>query len=237
MIDFANRIGQAAVRHYACGLGATYQDSSRPHADAMTPEDFRELVAANDDAALLGPCLREDLVPYVFDPDPPTWNAFRDDLVVALGVVRADITVVGSGRFGFSTKPDADLRPFSDRSDIDVIVVNPALFDDLWLRLLRGAYPRPPVTNQVGGWLRVRQSELYTGWLSPLEIRLDRKIFGAKAQPVLDFNIQWFNTFKHAARRLPRRHEDVKGRLYRTWQHAELYHSHSLAALRRSLAP
>src|SRR5437879_5194678 len=203
----------------------------------MTSDEFRVLIAANDDATLLGPCLRENLVPYVFDPDPGSWDAFRGDLVAAFGVAVEDITVIGSGRFGFSMRPDANLRAFTDRSDIDVIVVNAGLFDELWISLLRAAYPRPPVTNQVGGWLQDRRSELYTGWLTPLAIRLDRRIFGAKAQPVLDFNANWFNTLKEAARRSPRRHEDINGRLYRTWEHAELYHSHSLTALRRSLAP
>jgi hypothetical protein len=203
----------------------------------MTPEEFRELIAASDDATLLGPCLRDDLVPYVCEPDPPTWNAFRDELGRPLGVPRADITVVGSGRFGFSTKPDANLRAFSERSDVDVIIVNAPLFDVLWISLLKAAYPRPPFTERLGGWLRERRNELYTGWVTPLGIHLSPRIFGARARPVLDFKTLWFNTFKEAARLLPSRHEDVKGRLYRTWEHAELYHIHSLAALRRSLAP
>jgi hypothetical protein len=116
----------------------------------MTSDEFRELIAANDDATLLGPVLRENLVPYVFDPDPPTWDAFRGGRVAAFGVAVDDITVVGSGRFGFSMRPDANLRAFTDQSDIDVIVVNARLFDQLWINLLRAAYPRPPVTSQVG---------------------------------------------------------------------------------------
>src|SRR3989442_304480 len=63
-------------------------------ADAMTSDEFRLLVAANDDATLLGPCLRDDLVPYVCDPVPGTWDMFRGDLVAALGVAGENITVV-----------------------------------------------------------------------------------------------------------------------------------------------
>ena len=69
-----------------------------------------------------------------------------------------------------------------------------------------------------------------------MEIKLDVTIFGPKAKPVLDFNLQWFNALKQASRHFPRRHEDITGRLYRTWRHAELYHLHSLAALRKELA-
>src|SRR5712692_614004 len=103
----------------------------------MTADEFRGLIAAQADAQLLGPCLRDDIVPYVFEPAPATWDAFRDDLVAALGVMRADITVVGSARFGFSMRPYAELRAFTDRSDIDVIVVNADVFDGLWIALLR----------------------------------------------------------------------------------------------------
>ena len=201
----------------------------------MTPNEFRQLVAVTNDSGLIGPCLRDALVPWVFEPNPASWTNFRADLSAEFDVGTEDIAIVGSGRFGFSLNPGKNLRAFNDRSDIDVVVVSADLFDKLWYDLLKAAYPRPPVNQRVGGWLKDRQSELYTGWLSPLEVKLDATIFGARARPVLEFNARWFNMFKHASRHPPRRHEDIKSRLYRTWQHAELYHLHSIAALRRAL--
>jgi hypothetical protein len=201
----------------------------------MSPGEFRNLVATRSDAELLERCLREDLIPYVFEPKPEAWTAFRAELCAELNMAEGDIAIVGSARLGISLKPHNNLKAFSDKSDIDVVVVNADLFDQLWYALLRAAYPRPPVTDKVGGWLASRQKELYTGWLSPLEIRLDKRIFGLRAVPVLEFNMRWFNTFKKASKYPPRRHEDITGRLYRTWQHAELYHLQSLAALRSSL--
>jgi hypothetical protein len=201
----------------------------------MDAEELRELVQGRTDAELLDPCLRDQGTPYVFEPQPAAWDLFRDELAAGLGVARADIRVVGSGRFGFSMKPGHALRAFRDTSDIDVAVVNSDAFDRLWLALLAAAYPRPPYTELLGGWLRKRTAELYTGWLSPLKIRLDARIVGAKARPVLDFNSQWFTTLRRASRYPPRRYEDITGRLYRSWEHAEMYHMHSLAALRKSL--
>jgi hypothetical protein len=202
----------------------------------MTSQEFRDLLEQQSDLQLLGPCLRDDRTPYVFQQKPAAWDTFRDELALGLHVSRADIRVVGSARFGFSMKPGHNLKSFSDTSDIDVVIVNANLFDQLWMALLDAAYPRRPITNVLGGWLQRRRNELYTGWLTPLEIKLDRKIFGEKAAPVLDFNTQWFNTLKQASRHPPRRHEDITGRLYRTWRHAELYHLNSLATLRRTLA-
>ncbi len=201
----------------------------------MTSDEFRELLAHRGDAQLLELCLHDDQAPYVFEGKPGAWDTFREDLAARLGVARAEIRIVGSGRLGFSMKPGHNLRGFLDTSDIDVVFVNAEMFDHLWLSILDAAYPRPPTTQRIGGWLETRRNELYTGWLTPLEIRLDGKIFGAKAKPVLDFNTRWFNALKQASRHPPRRHEDIRGRLYRTWRHAELYHLDSLAALRRSL--
>ncbi|HXR03237.1 MAG TPA: hypothetical protein VN836_00840 [Verrucomicrobiae bacterium] len=203
----------------------------------MTPDEFRQLLVEQTDLQMLGPCLHDDITPFVFEPKPDTWNAFRDELAVQLGVARGDVRVVGSGRLGFSMKPQGNLVGFKDKSDIDVVIVNADIFDHLWFSLLDAAYPRRPFTdaNRLGGWLRDRSSEVYTGWITPLEIRLDSKIYGPKAKPVLEFNVRWFNTLKQVSRHPPRRHEDVEGRLYRTWRHAELYHLHSLAVLRKSL--
>lgn len=202
----------------------------------MTSAEFRDLLQRQNDAQLLGPCLYDDGAPYVFQPRKDTWDAFRDELVSGLGVSRADIRVVGSGRFGFSLKPGRNLKSFTDTSDIDVVVINESLFDQLWAALLEAAYPRPPITDHLGGWLSKRRNELYTGWLTPLEIKLDSKIVGVRARPVVDFNFRWFKTLKQASRHPVRRHEDVTSRLYRTWHHAELYHLSSLAALRRTLS-
>src|SRR5205085_560567 len=96
----------------------------------------------------------------------------------------ADIRIVGSGRLGFSLKPGNNLRGFQDTSDIDVVVVNSQAFDELWLAMLRAAYPRPPI--EFGTRLSKGRRDLYTGWLTPEDIRLDLTIYGEKARPALE---------------------------------------------------
>jgi hypothetical protein len=201
----------------------------------MTSEGFRHLIEEQTDEELLGPCLRDEIIPYAFDLRPAAWDTFRAELAALLGVSRGDITVVGSGRLGYSMKPWNDLVTFRDSSDIDIAVVNADLFDELWLSLLSVAYPRPPITDKLGGWLKERRKEVYTGWITPPEIHLDWRIFGAKAKPVLKLRTRWFNALQQVSRHPPRRHEGIEGRLYRTWRHAELYHLNGFAALRQSL--
>jgi hypothetical protein len=201
----------------------------------MTVEEFQNFLRQRKYDELLGPCLRDEETPYAFAPRPSTWGIFRDGLASALHVEPGEIRVVGSGRVGFSMRPFNNLAAFGDTSDVDIVVVNEGAFDRLWTSLLRAAYPRGPVVSRLGGWLRERRKEVYTGWLSPLAMHLDRRIHGEKAKPVLDIKTQWFNALKLASRLPPRRHENVTGRLYRTWLHVELYHLDSLAALRHSL--
>src|SRR6266496_2924573 len=159
----------------------------------MTFEEFRDLIDDHTDDQMLGPCLHDDAVPYVFALKPAAWDTFRDELAIRLGVSRNDIRVIGSGRFGYSMKPWNNLARFTDKSDIDVLIVNANLFDHLWLSLLRAAYPRPPMAQKLSGWLRDRRNEVYTGWITPLDIRLNINMFGAKAKPVLDIRALWFN--------------------------------------------
>jgi len=201
----------------------------------MTALEFRESLGQNSDQELLGLCLRDDITPYVFESKPEMWSLFKNQLALRLGTSADSIRVIGSGRLGFSLKPGNNLREFQDTSDIDVIVISPDLFDELWQRLLEAAYPRPPMLQRLGGWIAARRNEVYTGWISPLEISLDSKIVGPKAKPVLQLRLQWFNALKEASQYPPMRHEDISGRLYRTSSHADLYHLDSLAALRRSL--
>lgn len=219
--------GQRSSGYQSCHIISSYL--------RMKPTDFRTMINTQNDAKLIAQCLHDASPPYVFEPNPSAWDKFCGSIASEIGVASADIRIVGSGRFGFSMKPWMNLRGFSDRSDVDVVIVNPDTFDHLWLSLLGAVYPRKPVAGKLGGWLKELRNEVYTGWITPKGIRLDLQVFGEKARPVLEFRTMWFNALKRAAQHCPMRHEDVEGRLYRTWRHAELYHLHSLAALRESL--
>lgn len=203
----------------------------------MTPEDFRALLAGNDETAILNATLHSDAAPYAFEPNPIRWDAFRGSISARLNINAADIRLVGSGRLGFSMKPGNNLRSFQDTSDLDVVVINPDAFDTLWALLLQAAYPRPPNSYASGTWMGRTRNELYTGWISPARISFDASIQGTRVRPVLQLRTQWFNTLQEASQYPPRRHESIQCRLYRTWRHAELYHLHSISALRQSLQP
>src|SRR5437660_429669 len=62
--------------------------------------------------------------PFAFSEKPAEYPKFRLQIATALKSDPANIIVVGSGRFGFSLAPHKFGRPFHDRSDIDVIIVD-----------------------------------------------------------------------------------------------------------------
>jgi hypothetical protein len=89
-----------------------------------------------------------------------------------------------------------------------------------------------------------RRDEVWWGYLRPAEwTQIARKLgllndpdalkhFG----PVRDLSTQWFNTLKGLARDRALSMREVNGRLYRTLEHATLYHTDSLAKLRASMS-
>lgn len=201
----------------------------------MTADELRALLLSGGEAELLSVSLIDDSPPYVCDADEQTWSEFSKPIVKGLGVEPIDVRIIGSGRLSFSLAPAKNLRIFTDKSDIDVAIVNERLFDEFWFALLRSAYPRPPLKITPGGWVEQTQRSTYTGWFSPEIIQIDHRISGASAADLVRLRTAWFTSMKLAATHLKKRHEDIKGRLYRTWSHAELYHAHSVAALRKSL--
>jgi hypothetical protein len=202
----------------------------------MQADEFRTMMAGAADADLLAACLLSEEKPFVCDDDAK-WASFRQALADGvLGLAPGDVRVVGSGRHGFSMRPRAHFKAFGDESDIDVVVVNEAIFDQLWIALLVAAYPRLAANREIGNWDVPGRAELFAGWLTPTSIHMDWSIVGARGTPLSQFKARWFNALKVAAGHSTKPHNDITGRLYRTWRHAELYHLFSIAQLRRSLA-
>src|SRR5207253_2377055 len=67
--------------------------------------------------------------PYVFREDPDALRILREHIGEGLKIRTDAITIVGSAKLGFSASPDTFARSFTRDSDIDVVVVSPALFD------------------------------------------------------------------------------------------------------------
>ena len=68
--------------------------------------------------------------PFAFRNCPAVYEDLRGWLGSRLAVHPKQITLVGSARFGYSLAPPPDFgKPFGVRSDLDLSVVSPSLFD------------------------------------------------------------------------------------------------------------
>jgi hypothetical protein len=186
---------------------------------------------------------------FAFNKDQAALGRVRDQLAHLLQPVDTlDLLVVGSAKTGFSMDPKNPFRPFHAKSDVDLLVVSPDLFDGAWHTLLAWNYSQPEKTwprRGAGSWVGERRDELWWGYLRPAEwtrLARDRGLLNDPVamkgfSPVRDLSTKWFNTLKQLARDRALSQRDVNGRLYRSRDHATKYHIDSLVKLRDGLPP
>lgn len=97
----------------------------------ITVETIVSVIKAGDSDtryALAGLWLSEG-IPYYFKSQPAAYEGMRMWLSRKLHIHAKEITIIGSGRQGFSLSPDKNLgRPFRKDSDLDLSVVSSSLF-------------------------------------------------------------------------------------------------------------
>lgn len=174
---------------------------------------------------------------YVFRDHPEQEALFLALLGKGLETNRDDITIVGSAKIGFSLSPDNFPRSFSDESDIDVAVVNQMLFDHIWRTILNWNYPRRirGLRGDEKGWASARRADVYWGWFIPDRLRFEGLSFPEALKPLRDTSTAWFNTFHGLSQYAEFSGREVSGRLYRSWDHALLYHMDGLRQVKESL--
>jgi hypothetical protein len=142
---------------------------------------------------------------------------------------------VGSAKLGFSLNPDSFPRQFLDESDIDVVVVDEPAFDQVWLTMVRWLYPRR-IGGRLSGaekrWTHDRKENLFWGWFIPDEIRYEGLAFPSVLESLRDLSTSWFNAFQSLSEHPEFAARVVSGRLYRTWEHALLYHMDGLRQIK-----
>ena len=176
-------------------------------------------------------------VPFVFRERPKDYDLLKQYLGGELQVPTTAITIVGSGRLGYSLNPSHPGQPLSETSDVDVIVADEPLFDRLWDLMLKWRYPW-----HMQHWSRAEQAwgtqhleNFIAGHCMPHLIRKARIGFPPYRRQLLDFSHTWFSVFKGAGRYPELADRDFKGRLYRTWAFATKYHTYGLRMLSRQV--
>lgn len=172
--------------------------------------------------------------PHVFRENPETLDVLFNHLSGALEISEQNMTIVGSAKIGFSLSPDAFPRQFSEQSDIDVLIVDESLFDKFWMAMLGWHYPRKgfDLGTWDNRWVKERRKDLYWGWFRPDKVRFKGLSLPNILKPLRDISTLWFDSFQSLSRYPQFANREVSGRLYRTWDHALLYHVHGLRRIR-----
>lgn len=96
--------------------------------DTPSPDQFKELVVKIDSHAVLAKVFLLEGVPYVLRDSPMKYIIFREQVAERFGIGSQDVCIVGSAKLGFSPSAHQFGRPFSETSDVDVVVISEPLF-------------------------------------------------------------------------------------------------------------
>lgn len=120
-----------------------------------------------------------------------------------------EVLVVGSAKLGFSIAPDKPYRPFCDESDIDVVLVSSALFDEIWESVYR-------YKDEGGDWPQYSDFSDYffQGWIRPDKL---------PSSPMFPFAKKWWEFFREVTRSRMFGYYKVAGALYKSYYFLENY--------------
>jgi hypothetical protein len=145
-----------------------------------------------------------DRLPHVFSEDRITCVAWKNALGNAIEIDPACITFVGSSATGVSLNPLKALKPFDDKSDIDVAVVSAYHFTVAW-RYLRTQTQR---RNQVDQKTRNAWDEHVKRFVFWGTIATDHLL------GVFPFGKRWLDALGAMSRRQPTIGRDIRLRIY-----------------------
>lgn len=155
---------------------------------------------------------------------------FKKDIAQSLDVHIRNIVIVGSGKLGFSIKPDKDepgFFPFKEfdedykndsknkKSDLDIAIVSNSLFDNQLVRLFKhtSQYVNQEVWKNKGDRNSLAQYIL-KGWLRPDYIPKEYKI----SDKIIETQDKYRRIFSR----------DINIGIYKSWYFFENYHINNI---------
>jgi predicted nucleotidyltransferase len=134
---------------------------------------------------------------------PDALYLLREEVADHFGVEFNDVILVGSGKLGFSIKRSRRYLPFGEDSDIDLAVVSPKLFQEVWeevyLHRASGQY-----------WESYEQCAMYIskGWIRPDKL---------PSAFHFEFADKWWKFFQRLASDRKYGPYKIRGALYHSW--------------------
>lgn len=168
-------------------------------------------------------------IPYAFKDEPLIYEEIREFISKGVNVHSKEVTIVGSGRIGYSLKKKVWGKTFTNSSDLDFTIISNELYSKLvfdfkkWVGDIESKKLKPKTENELKGWLgsievvdrNIPQGFIYTKNLLPYsDYYTVRKCFGTmnklqerlsqtkNAPKISDASIRVYSDWKSCIRQL-----------------------------------
>jgi len=168
-------------------------------------------------------------IPYAFSNQPLIYEEIREFISRGINVHSKEITIVGSGRIGYSLKKKSWGRSFTSSSDLDFTIISNDLFSNLvndfkrWVGDIESKKLKPRTQNELKSWLgsievvdrNIPQGFIYTKNLLPytsyptvqrcyliMSMLQERLLETKNAPKVSDSSIRVYSDWKRCVRQL-----------------------------------
>lgn len=185
-------------------------------------EEFKRNLTVDNESTLYNKYLLGNEV-WLFEKEMKKSHKFYDELkgfmAQSLNVPMPDIAVVGSSKLGFSLNPKKLFAPNTEASDIDLIVVSPALFQNSW-----DAFLELSKRGHISNYPRLT-STVFQRFISLKGANTDH-----------DFFKEWTVKMDACKKDLQTRfqiYREINYRIYNSWGSVEAYHTQGLRKIRR----
>ena len=115
---------------------------------------------------------------YAFGNDQLKYTEFIAEISGKLEATTDQVVLIGSAKIGFSLNKDHLLKPFDRRSDLDLVVVEPTLFDSATLEMRSMQKELELAGQEERRRLRKTRENVFNGYLRP-----DNHLAGSWSRP------------------------------------------------------
>jgi hypothetical protein len=160
--------------------------------------------------------------PICFNGDKEKVKLLLESISTGLDLNPKCIEIVGSAKLGFSLNPFRLGQAFSDKSDIDVLVVSNDIFDTAWKDLLKLDFSYHKLKVKDRDFLNECYETIHRGYVSPDKLPI-----------ISDFRKFWWGVFDKISNQRVFEYRKIRGRLFKSWDFAEKYYSIQLVNLKK----
>jgi len=140
-----------------------------------------------------------------------------------LDVPVKNVAIVGSAKFGYSLTPEKNFRSFTPESDLDLVIVSPVVFNDLWSKFLD--YAERPFTKQPHPYAECAKN-VFKHFVSVKS----EDIVGDQAEYFSDW-VKKMDDLKRTLQTSFKLPAEINYRVYDEWKYVERYYCAGLTRL------